>query len=334
MRGDIPFGRGHIHHILTNPLYAGRIRHRKETHEGRHAAIIAPQTWDEVQAQLQAEAARPRRARGSRPDGRVSLLAGKLFDETGDRLTPSHAKTRKGKCLRYYVSLRLIRKSGEKGITGWRLPAAELERRVADVVEAHLRAPGSAGRLVTEATADDLISASERLSSKLGAEGLGGDPRGLLAPVERIDIVPGRMTIRLSAQGIAALLEVNPDRLEADGLTLRLPFQSRKRGVETRLILGNTAAPEVDRTLLANIARARAWFERLASGQSYDAIARAEGVSKDRVMKLIDLAFLSPRIVGQVIAGTQPAGLTTERLIRQGFPSDWDEQERHFARLS
>ena len=68
--------------------------------------------------------------------------------------------------------------------------------------------------------------------------------------------------------------------------------------------------------------RRHAWFERPSSGQPYDAIALAEGVSKDRVMKLIDLAFLSPKIVTQVIAGTQPVGLTTEHLIRSGFPSD------------
>jgi hypothetical protein len=54
----------------------------------------------------------------------------------------------------------------------------------------------------------------------------------------------------------------------------------------------------VDHVLSANIARARDWFERLKPGQSYDAIARAEATSKDRMTKLIDLAFLSPKIVG------------------------------------
>ena len=50
MQGGRPFGRGHIHHILTNPLYAGKIRHKGQVHEGQHPAIIAPDLWDEVQA--------------------------------------------------------------------------------------------------------------------------------------------------------------------------------------------------------------------------------------------------------------------------------------------
>ncbi len=52
--GGGSFGRGHIHHILTNPIYAGRIRHGATIHEGQHPAIIEPEEWDAVQARLQA----------------------------------------------------------------------------------------------------------------------------------------------------------------------------------------------------------------------------------------------------------------------------------------
>lgn len=82
-RGGLPFGRSHIHHILTNPLYAGRIRHRKAIHEGQHPALIAPEHWEAVQAKLTAEAAKPRRPTGPAAETRVSLLTGKIHDETG-----------------------------------------------------------------------------------------------------------------------------------------------------------------------------------------------------------------------------------------------------------
>ena len=42
--GGIALDRGHIYHILTNPLYAGRIRHRNHVYEGKHPAIIEPDT--------------------------------------------------------------------------------------------------------------------------------------------------------------------------------------------------------------------------------------------------------------------------------------------------
>ena len=59
--GGLPFRRGHLHCLLTNPLYAGRIRHQRRVYEGQHPSIIAPELWDTVQAQLQAGAAKPRR---------------------------------------------------------------------------------------------------------------------------------------------------------------------------------------------------------------------------------------------------------------------------------
>ena len=49
-----------VYYLLTNPIYAGRIRHRTTIHEGQHQAIIAPQTFDAVQAQLMQDAARRR----------------------------------------------------------------------------------------------------------------------------------------------------------------------------------------------------------------------------------------------------------------------------------
>ena len=59
--GGLPFRRGHLHCLLTNPLYADRIRHQRRVYEGQHPSIIAPELWDEVQAQLQAGAAKPRK---------------------------------------------------------------------------------------------------------------------------------------------------------------------------------------------------------------------------------------------------------------------------------
>lgn len=103
--GGTPFDRGHIHHILTNPINAGRIRHRDKVFDGAHPAIIEPDRRDKVRDQLQAGAAHSRRSSKAK---RKSLICGKLFDETGDRLTPSHSKIRKGVRLRYYISHRLV----------------------------------------------------------------------------------------------------------------------------------------------------------------------------------------------------------------------------------
>lgn len=83
--GGGPFDRGHIHHILTNPIYAGRIRHRDKVYEGQHPAIVKLETWEAVQAQLQKDAVK---SRSKATATRRSRLCGKLFDETGDLECP------------------------------------------------------------------------------------------------------------------------------------------------------------------------------------------------------------------------------------------------------
>ena len=102
LKGGTRFSFGHIYHILTNPIYAGRIRHKANIYPGQHPAIIEPDAWDAIQEKLQAGAVMSRSGIGRNSDDSkksVSLLTGKIFDQTGDRLTPSHTKTAKGRRL-------------------------------------------------------------------------------------------------------------------------------------------------------------------------------------------------------------------------------------------
>ena len=38
--GGRPFGRGSSYHLLSNPIYAGRVPHKDDSFEGQHEAII------------------------------------------------------------------------------------------------------------------------------------------------------------------------------------------------------------------------------------------------------------------------------------------------------
>ena len=298
--------RGHLHYLLTNPVYAGRIRHRRRVYPGQHEPIIEQDVWDAVQAQLQADAARPRRRDGAKQSViAASPLVGKLFDETGDRLTPSHTKTRSGKRLRYYVSHRLIRKSGEKDITGWRLPAPELEETIVHVVRQHISVPAFPVQLLLNATGEEM----HRLASILAD--LQGDTSDQLLPlVQRTTITPGQITVSLDATALAQRLEVAPDRFCPDTLTITAPFQYRKRGVETRLILPGRQGAR-DPILLRNIARAHCWLEQIKAGKDFDTIAADAGTSRRRVQQ-----------------GQQPTGFTTRWYLQHPMPSDWTEQRR------
>jgi hypothetical protein len=50
--------RGHIYHILSNPIYVGRLRHKGKVHEGLHDAIVDQDAWDRAQRLLAAQTRR------------------------------------------------------------------------------------------------------------------------------------------------------------------------------------------------------------------------------------------------------------------------------------
>lgn len=75
-------------------------------------------------------------------------------------------------------------------------------------------------------------------------------------------------------------------------LSFTTGFQYRKRGVETKLIIGAGPTQVRDDVLIRNIARAQQFYDAIKQGQSFEAIGKAEGLSTRRVMQILDLAFL------------------------------------------
>jgi hypothetical protein len=87
----------------------------------------------------------------------------------------------------------------------------------------------------------------------------------------------------------------------------------------------------VDLALLKTVARAHEWSNDLVTGrvQSIAEIALREGVSPRYVRRLLNVAFLAPKIVQAIAEGRQPPELTAEALAeRIELPLLWTEQER------
>ncbi len=324
------FSRGQIHFLLTNPIYIGRIRHRRESWPGQHAAIVDQDLWDKVQAKLEAASARPRiRSDASGARWALSPLAGKLRDETGDRLTPTHTQ-RRGKRHRYYVSNRLV--SGKPAgvhASGWRLPAPALERAVARIIAGHIEANAGRHALLDfpgATRAGEVAARAKALCARLRE----GDEALVRALIGSGEIGAGSVRIEICSEALSALLGVAPAAIAAATLAIEVPFQLRRRGVETRIIAG-APEPQPDRVLMRRLAEAHRWIAQLRAPAPLTEIARQGGHSGAYVRTRAQLAFLSPRIQAMILAGAQPPDLTLERIIRNGVPLDWAEQERIFG---
>jgi site-specific DNA recombinase len=162
-----PFGKTALHQLLTNVLYAGRVRYRDEVHPGEHPAIIDLAVWDKVQATL---------ARNARTGGKWvrnkygAFLKGLLrCGPCGCAMTPSHSSKGVRK-YRYYLCLRASQK-GWAACPSKSVPAQGIE----DLVRDRLRAIGQDPSLVA-----DVLAAARAKDATATA-----DRRGELKRVER-----------------------------------------------------------------------------------------------------------------------------------------------------
>jgi site-specific DNA recombinase len=114
--GGHKLSRGALYLMLQNRIYRGEITHKGNAYPGEHKAIVDEALWDKVQAVL----AENRVDRTTGADAKYpSLLAGLAFDDSGERLTPTHA-VKKGTRYRYYVSRSLITGTAEDHSQGRR----------------------------------------------------------------------------------------------------------------------------------------------------------------------------------------------------------------------
>jgi hypothetical protein len=74
-----------------------------------------------------------------------ALLAGKLFDDGGNRMSPSHA-AKGGRRWRYYVSQAVLQNRKHEAGSVARVPALEIEARVAEATRAASPASNRQGR--------------------------------------------------------------------------------------------------------------------------------------------------------------------------------------------
>jgi hypothetical protein len=307
--GGKVFSRGALYELLSNPIYIGEIRHRKERHPGQHEPILDREIWERVQRQLGDGAAKCR----ARPTKAApSPLAGKLFDENGQCLYVAGAANGERR-YRYYVSRQLVTESADRARNGWRLSAPEIERTVAagarQLLNDHAQISSSACNLgVGAGEIPAVVEAASEWSPRLQSE---ADCTAALSElVDKVELKLGGIELSINlplsvdgTHGAVAMLS----------MTRFIALRMKRRGVEMRLIIEGAEVPPrmTDAALLKAIARAHRWFEELLSGRATTlaAIASCEGVTDRYVARLIRLAFLAPKIVEAIAERGAPADL-------------------------
>ncbi len=151
------FTYGPLAYLLNNRVYVGEVTHKGKWHPGEHRAIVNRETFDAVQAQLSSNSV----TRKQRRSESGALLMGKLFDDSGNRMSPSYS-TKNGVRYRFYVSTALLR--GRKSEAGSlsRISAIELEAAVLGAVRDNQQDDGQLSDVALVETCVERVTVSKR----------------------------------------------------------------------------------------------------------------------------------------------------------------------------
>lgn len=328
-RGGCIFRRGTLYHLLSNPIYLGKMVHKGEIFDGEHQAIIPVDLWNAAQDKLKVNASgTSRRLRSEQP----SLLVGLVFDAEDRAMTPSHA-TKPGKRYRYYVT----RPDQLDDTPAWRVSAYDLENIICDQLSALLTdqhficemAPDAPTEGLSQALAKADLAAAALRSGTVRSKAL------LLAQlVHRIDLQEEGVDLTIDRTGLNNLLGLeDPDQPTPETLMFSLPATKVRRGHQLRLIIPGPQALNItpatrDEKLVALLAEAHVARKLILTNPEHSIarIAASHGRCRTRLGKLAALACLAPDIVTAIVEGRQPVALTARTLQDIDLPLAWADQ--------
>ncbi|HEY7310594.1 MAG TPA: recombinase family protein [Gemmataceae bacterium] len=213
-RGGRPFTKTSLYRLLTNVLYAGKVRYKDEIHDGEQAALLDTDTFQRVQVLLRShgpEVGPPSLHRFT------ALLKGLLRCVPCDcAMTPAHTTRKGGLRYRYYTCVQ-AQKSGWQTCPSKSIPADPIEQLVVGQIQRLGRDPEVLEQMLTTVRQQDEAREAEWESERIGLERdlLRGqsEVRKLLAEVRSGSSSNGAVTRLAELQARLAQIEQRLGRL-------------------------------------------------------------------------------------------------------------------------
>ncbi len=289
-KGEAVFCASSLHYLLTNPIYIGKVRYKKEVYDGQHEAIISGELWQNVQDKLTEIAVAKR---SHKKHSQKNLLQGKLFDSDGNRYGPVY--TRKPNMIYRYYQLKQQKDEGNETIH--RLSATEIEPFVEKIIRVHLT---DLDKVITLFDFDpaqhvDLYKMISENQSLIETQDL------INLSVKEIVVYPNKILICLTTAklfeyfveelGLISNYIVSEEKaIETEFMTRStnkgaIKIEPKRNGVSDN-ILENLSPIE-----LRNLVRGMVWREDHFNGMSLKEIANRDDVSDNYVGQMIFKSF-------------------------------------------
>lgn len=262
--GGISFTYGPLAYLLKNRTYLGETGHKGKWFPGEHAPIIDRGTFEQTQHLLKTNSA----GRTGRRQKSGALLTGILFDDRGNRMSPSFS-TKRGVRYPFYVSSALLR--GRKAQAGSvaRVPAREIEAIILKAVRNRV----------------DVLDDQTEVT-----------PRQLIDQfVDRAVVRIKRITVISKANSVPIEISWAPLRKRDLAQIEHDPTNEDRRAPNPQLIQALVRA-HIWLKFLSD-----------GTYDSIDNLARAANLHPKVIRNRIRLAFLAPDVTRGILQGTQRA---------------------------
>ena len=255
--GAVPFGRGALAYLLRNRCYIGEIVYRGEICPSSYPPILERDLFEAVQAKLRDQDTGYRQTRLNSE----ALLLGRIHDDAGHRMTPTHSR-KKGLRYRYYVSSALAQ--GQAKAAGSLAKSVGPGHRSAGPLGAATASAAGcrSSRTVTSSSPTASASQSPKAASRSNCS---MTPTRIPSPSSPSPGAPASSTRRREILG---------------------PTTPQAKPAET----------DTRERILRAMAMGRRWLQELIDGPvtSVEEIARREKRSERNVAMMLSFAFLAP----------------------------------------
>ena len=313
--GGGQFYKSNVQRILTNPLYIGKIAHyaQNKIYDGKHAGIISQYLWDKVQELIRRRINDPNAF--SHYQTHQTVLAGKLYDDKGQTFRLTSSKKQGKKFLYYY-----------NGVGGRYLPVEQLDSFVLKTLK------------MTDFGDLEPLADREGLTDEQMQKWI---EKVICQSVDKTHY----LSIFLNEKKIKADLSACP-RISGQAES-RAIFVERLDGtlyVRNSFVVDNVSSVklqngsarniltvrQLNESLVRGLARGWQLKKMIEKGLSTREWEKASGMNKRTFARYLNLCYLSPKIIMDILEYRNPRNLTLRELMNLADREsnfEWHEKE-------
>ncbi len=315
---DKYFSKGQLYHLLANKIYIGKITHKDKVYEGEHEAIICDEIFEKVQKLLYEN--KVDKICGVKCSSN-SLLASLIYDDLGNRMTPSHSNNH-GRRYRYYISTALKNNKETGSIS--KIPAGEVEKFIIETTKEFLKDREQIQNIVSEykiSKQNKLIYTAQNIKDY-------SEPKFVRAIVHKIVISKNSIEITLNENSLINVLNtlsnnqkfVIPDKNKKfNSITITKKIKITQPSRNDNILILNAKeydTPEPNPYLVNAIVKSYYYHKQIQEGKTIEDLQNEENLKDSKYIRnILNLKYISPELTEQILNGTQPNELSLQKLI-------------------